>query len=60
MTKDGHCVAVLTGDLTVEQRLQLLDRFRAGVEKVLVSTNVLSRGQYTLNFTVYTSKQTNI
>jgi len=44
MTKDGHAVAILTGDLTVEQRISVLDRFRAGLEKVLVTTNVLARG----------------
>lgn len=44
MSKDGHSVAVLSGDLTVEQRLAVLDRFRAGLEKVLITTNVLSRG----------------
>ncbi|XP_030379962.1 DEAD-box helicase Dbp80-like isoform X1 [Scaptodrosophila lebanonensis] len=37
-------VAVLSGDLTVEQRLAVLDRFRSGLEKVLITTNVLSRG----------------
>lgn len=30
--------------MTVEQRLAVLDRFRAGLEKVLITTNVLSRG----------------
>lgn len=44
MSSDGHSVAVLSGDLTVEQRLAVLDRFRAGLEKVLITTNVLSRG----------------
>ncbi|KAF5303090.1 hypothetical protein FQR65_LT08421 [Abscondita terminalis] len=44
MTKDGHAVALLTGDLTVEQRIAVLDRFRSGQEKVLITTNVLSRG----------------
>lgn len=44
MTKDGHSVAVLSGELTVEQRLAVLDRFRAGLEKVLITTNVLCRG----------------
>lgn len=44
MTKDGHAVAILTGDLTVDQRISVLDRFRAGLEKVLVTTNVLARG----------------
>ncbi|XP_068152329.1 DEAD-box helicase Dbp80 [Drosophila tropicalis] len=44
MAKEGHSVAVLSGDLTVEQRLAVLDRFRSGLEKVLITTNVLSRG----------------
>lgn len=44
MSKDGHAVALLTGDLTVEQRISVLDRFRASQEKVLITTNVLSRG----------------
>jgi len=47
MTKDGHAVAILSGDLTVEQRISVLDRFRAGLEKVLITTNVLARGKYT-------------
>lgn len=44
MVKDGHSVGILSGDLTVEQRLAVLDRFREGYEKVLITTNVLSRG----------------
>lgn len=44
MTQEGHSVSVLSGDLTVEQRLAVLDRFREGHEKVLITTNVLSRG----------------
>lgn len=44
MSKDGHAVAILSGDLTVEQRIAVLDRFRNGQEKVLITTNVLSRG----------------
>ncbi|XP_050308395.1 DEAD-box helicase Dbp80 [Anthonomus grandis grandis] len=44
MSSDGHAVAVLSGDLTVEQRINVLDRFREGKEKVLITTNVLSRG----------------
>lgn len=46
MSKDGHAVAVLTGELSVEQRINVLDRFRKGTEKVLITTNVLSRGKY--------------
>jgi len=44
MTKDGHAVALLSGELTVEERIQVLDRFREGMEKILITTNVMSRG----------------
>ncbi|XP_049769936.1 DEAD-box helicase Dbp80-like [Schistocerca cancellata] len=44
MSRDGHAVALLTGELTVEQRIAVLDRFREGIEKVLITTNVLARG----------------
>lgn len=52
LSGDGHSVAVLSGDLTVEQRLAVLDRFRAGLEKVLITTNVLSRGKYSYDKTI--------
>lgn len=44
MSKEGHSVALLSGELTIEQRLSILDRFREGKEKVLITTNVLARG----------------
>lgn len=44
MTEQGHAVALLSGELTVQQRITVLDRFREGKEKVLITTNVLSRG----------------
>ncbi|KAL7306605.1 DEAD-box helicase Dbp80 [Trichogramma pretiosum] len=44
MQKDGHTVAILSGDLTVNDRIVVLDRFREGLEKVLITTNVLARG----------------
>ena len=44
MTAEGHAVALLSGELTIEQRVQVLDRFRDGLEKILITTNVLSRG----------------
>merc|ERR1719430_2222915 len=44
MTEEGHAVALLSGELTVEERIQVLDRFRDGLEKILITTNVLSRG----------------
>ena len=44
MHEDGHAVAVLTGELAVEQRTAVLERFRNGKEKILVTTNVCARG----------------
>jgi ATP-dependent RNA helicase DDX19/DBP5 len=45
MSGDGHAVALLSGDLTIDQRIAVLDRFRDGKEKVLITTNVLARGE---------------
>lgn len=44
MTKDSHAVALLTGELTIEQRAAIIKRFRDGKEKVLITTNVSARG----------------
>ncbi|KAE8594667.1 hypothetical protein XENTR_v10019740 [Xenopus tropicalis] len=42
--KEGHQVALLSGEMMVEQRAAVIDRFREGKEKVLVTTNVCARG----------------
>ena len=44
LSKEGHQVALLSGELTVEQRAAVIERYRNGKEKVLVTTNVCSRG----------------
>ncbi|KAM4610628.1 ATP-dependent RNA helicase DDX19A [Polymixia lowei] len=44
LSKEGHQVALLSGEMTVEQRAAIIERFRNGKEKVLVTTNVCSRG----------------
>ncbi|KAG5927412.1 RNA helicase required for poly(A+) mRNA export [Claviceps africana] len=44
MTEDGHKVTVLHGEFDSTERLDLLAKFRNGETKVLVTTNVLSRG----------------
>ncbi|RVE71029.1 hypothetical protein OJAV_G00069960 [Oryzias javanicus] len=44
LRQEGHQVALLSGELTVEQRAAVIERFRNGKEKVLVTTNVCSRG----------------
>ena len=46
MTKDGHAVALLSGDLSVDQRAAVISRFRRGIEKVLITTNVSARGMF--------------
>ncbi|XP_035697800.1 ATP-dependent RNA helicase DDX19B-like [Branchiostoma floridae] len=44
MKGDGHAVALLTGELMVEQRVAVINRFRDGKEKVLITTNLCARG----------------
>ncbi|KAF6080904.1 DEAD-box helicase 25 [Phyllostomus discolor] len=44
MIQDGHQVALLSGELTVDQRACILQSFRDGKEKVLITTNVCARG----------------
>lgn len=45
LSREGHQVAVLSGEMQVEQRAAVIERFREGKEKVLVTTNVCARGQ---------------
>jgi len=44
MKADGHAVAQLSADLKVNERIHVLDRFRDGKEKILITCNVCSRG----------------
>ncbi|XP_010167144.1 ATP-dependent RNA helicase DDX25-like, partial [Antrostomus carolinensis] len=44
MSHDGHQVAILTAELMVAQRANVIQRFRDGKEKVLIATNVCARG----------------
>lgn len=44
MTMNGHKVSVLHSDLETSERDRLIDDFREGRSKVLISTNVLARG----------------
>lgn len=45
MMQDGHQVAMLTAELSTVQRTDVIQRFRDGQEKVLITTNVYVRGQ---------------
>ncbi len=44
MTSEGHHVVTLTGGLEGSERDSVIDRFRDGHAKVLITTNVLARG----------------
>ncbi|CAO2628881.1 ATP-dependent RNA helicase DDX19A [Lemmus lemmus] len=44
LSKEGHQVALLSGEMMVEQRAAVIECFREGKEKVLVTTNVCARG----------------
>lgn len=44
LTRDGHAVGLITGELPVEERSQVLKRFKEGDERVLIATNVMARG----------------
>ncbi|GAA5812006.1 hypothetical protein MFLAVUS_005453 [Mucor flavus] len=44
MKSQGHLVGSLHGTMSSEERDHLMDDFRRGIFKVLISTNVLSRG----------------
>ena len=45
LSREGHQVALLSGEMQVEQRAAVIERFRDGKEKVLVTTNVCARGK---------------
>ena len=44
MMEDGHQVAHLSAALEGVERDKVIDRFRSGAAKVLITTNVLARG----------------
>ncbi len=44
MAKEGHAVALLSGELGIEQRADVIQRFKDAKEKVLITTNVCARG----------------
>lgn len=44
MSSEGHQVVSLTGNLEGSERDHVIDQFREGIAKVLITTNVLARG----------------
>lgn len=46
MNLDGHKVYILSGDLDVSQREKVIEDFRSSNFRVLITTNVCSRGLF--------------
>ncbi|KAG5451843.1 ATP-dependent RNA helicase ddx25 [Clonorchis sinensis] len=44
MNMDGHRVVILSGDLELFERQQVLEQFRSAAYRVLITTNLCSRG----------------
>jgi ATP-dependent RNA helicase DDX19/DBP5 len=44
LTEEGHSVASLHGEKLSNERDDILDKFRNGQTKVLITTNVVARG----------------
>ena len=44
LAKHGYQVPVLSGDIPQDKRMKILERFRAGSEKVVIATDVAARG----------------
>lgn len=44
LVQAGHKAEILLGDMEMSDRIQILDEFKAGKIKILVTTNLLSRG----------------
>jgi ATP-dependent RNA helicase DDX19/DBP5 len=44
MSNAGHAVALLSNKLDINQRISIINRFREGKKKVLITTDVLARG----------------
>ncbi|XP_058050377.1 ATP-dependent RNA helicase DDX25 [Ahaetulla prasina] len=49
---DGHQVSLLIGELTVDQRAEVIQQFRDGKFKVLITTNICARGIDVMQVTI--------
>ncbi|KAM3830403.1 ATP-dependent RNA helicase DDX25 isoform 1-T1 [Vipera latastei] len=52
LKKDGHQVSLLSGELTVEKRAEVIQQFRDGKYKVLITTNICARGIDVMQVTI--------
>jgi superfamily II DNA/RNA helicase len=55
MANQGHSVRELTGDLNIDQRANIINTFREGVFRVLISTNLTARGKLNYFYLLYAS-----
>ena len=44
LARYGYSVPLLSGDISQEKRIKILEKFRAGTEKVVIATDVAARG----------------
>ena len=44
LSRFGYEVPVLSGDIPQDKRIKILEKFRAGVEKIVIATDVAARG----------------
>lgn len=44
LNQNGHKSQILLGDMEMKDRIRILEEFKSGILKVLVTTNLLSRG----------------
>ena len=44
LARYGFCVPLLSGDISQEKRIKILERFRSGAEKIVIATDVAARG----------------
>ncbi|XP_039212549.1 ATP-dependent RNA helicase DDX25 isoform X2 [Crotalus tigris] len=49
---DGHQVSLLIGELTVEKRAEVIQQFRDGKYKVIITTNLCARGIDVMQVTI--------
>ena len=48
MREKDHVVALLHGELPIEERARIIQDFKDGVYKILITTNVCARGKHIL------------
>lgn len=53
MREKDHVVALLHGQMTIEERARVIREFKDGEYKILITTNVCARGSFLTLFKVY-------